>query len=263
MKTSKINNAGIKFPEIRGNLAGINFPALADVKIDGELNFITLQEEDNFTVNKYGAVRKDFPVLRLMKKAFKGTNAMLVGEVYWGEGKLGALYDLLSKKKDDGIKIKIFDIIAINHSSTKSLSLLKRKELIHEAGLGHWAVECAVVDNKKSARKYFNKKVNEGYEGIVVKDFTSPYISGPCSWVKMKFKDQNDYKVLLVDAVKERIEVGVPSPKGPDMIRVGVKAPNRYKAHISVGDTVTIEHQGILFSGSLRHPVLIPKSSWK
>jgi hypothetical protein len=43
---------------------------------------------------------------------------------------------------------------------------------------------------------------------------------------------------------------------------VGLKAPNRYKKHIKIGDKVTVEHQGVLASGSLRHPVLIPRKEW-
>ena len=268
MQVGKINNKTINFPQLRGSLAGVRYPALAELKYDGEFNYIIFKNSDTYTINKYGTMRRDFPHLNLVKKKLESnsvSSAVLVCEVYWNEGKLGALYDLLSKKKDDAIKLCIFDVIELNNDNVRNHTLLDRKELLHDVGLKRWLPKCWVVEDKADVDIRFQGATLEGYEGIVVKDFDTHFVNGPCSWVKIKYKDRSDYQVSLVEHIKERIEVQVPvtKPNQPQWITLGVKAPNRYKAHIKVGDMVTVEHQGVLASGSLRHPVLIAKKEWK
>lgn len=274
MKVSKASGKTISFPQLRGSIAAMQYPAFAELKYDGEFNYLHYRLEDYghhvvcYTINKYGTMRCDFPLLRLVEKALKANNvnsATFVCEIFWEEGKFGALYDLLSHKKDDLIKLRIFDVIEYQGASTKESTLIERKELMYGIGVGRWAAQCWVAEDKEDVEKCFKASTDVGYEGIVVKGLESKYINGPCSWVKMKRKDRSDYKVETMDSVKERISVRVPLPTyntTGSFVDVGVKAPNRYKKHIKVGDMVTIEHQGVLASGSLRHPVLIKKKGW-
>ena len=55
------------------------------------------------------------------------------------------------------------------------------------------------------------------------------------------------------------MEVMVRSASCPLGRVVGVKLVDKYKSRVKIGDVVTIEHQGILSGGGLRHPVYIPK----
>jgi len=259
----------VQFPQLRGSLAGIRFPAFAENKIDGELTYILFNGTYSYTINKYGNTRRDFPVLNditiELKKHCK--KAVMICELYWGEGKAGALYELLSHKKDDHVMLGIFDVLEIDGHSLKNEPLIDRREKMLSMGVGLWTVPCQVVTTKQGAEEVFALKTGQGWEGVVIKDLHSKYVNGPCSWVKMKHKDQSNYKVISIDPVKERIGIGAPAPGlhvQPHYIEVGVKAPNRYKKHIKIGDMITVEHQGILESGSLRHPVLIidKKKGW-
>lgn len=269
MNTTK-KSLALDPPSLRGSLAGMQYPAIAELKYDGEFDFIYYENDGStHTINKYGTVRSDFPSLNTLhetldKRGIK--DAILLCEIYWDTGKSGALYDLLSHKKDDNVRIALFDIYSINNVILHSVDLITRKEILFDL-FGKWQTEFKVVTNKAEAEIQFLKATQDNWEGVVVKSLKGPLTLGPCSWVKLKYKDRSNYEVNLVDKTKERIEILAPcvnpSHKIPTFIEVGVKCPNKYKKYISVGDRIVIEHQGVLKSGSLRHPVLIADKSWK
>lgn len=270
MKVSKSNVPSVPIPELRGSAKHLKYPCLAELKVDGEFNFLVYTEKLTFLVNKYGTVKQDFPALNDIKDTLDLTcdgSAMLTCEVYWDEGKLGQLYEFLSHKKDDNLKIKVFDLIAWNRDIRRE-PLIDRLEMLHELGLGESTPQSMIVQDEEELYGFFEDIVNQGYEGVVAKPLDDMFPTGPCPWTKLKYKDRNDWPVVLIDPVKERIEVQVISSTMSTTslsvgVNVGVKAPNRYKKHIQIGEKVTIEHQGVLPSGSLRHPVLIPKKEWK
>jgi len=254
-------------PSLRGSLAGMRYPAIAELKYDGEFDFLYYTKHGpTYTINKNGTVKTDFPALAAIHQVLMDKDvedAVLLCELFWNTGKAGELYKLNSNKKSNNVNLIIFDIHTYNSMNISSCPLITRKEVLLELFHQSWQAKYKVVENDTEAKIFFKDATKLNWEGIVVKSLDNCLSLGPCSWVKMKYKDRNDYPVTLVDLTKERIEVGVPFPGNTHAVMVGVKAPNKYKKHISVGDTVTIEHQGVLPSGSLRHPVLIPKPAWK
>jgi hypothetical protein len=228
------------------------------------------------TTNKYGTMRSDWSKLDEIAEILENkgvTKATLLAELYYGSGKAGALYELLSHKDDDTmLNIKIYDVAHIVNGSDingTNTPLIDRKEILGEIfGESKYLIKPILMNNKLEVDNMFNEVTDIGdMEGIVVKGFDGSLVSGPCSWVKIKKKDQSDYEVVEIDKVKERIEINVPNPNLPVSgqvwaanVRVGVKCMNNIKATLQVGDYVTIEHQGVLDSGSLRHPVYIGKA---
>lgn len=262
-------------PELRGSLIGIKYPVLAEVKIDGEFAFVHARARgDCFTVNKYGKIRTDFPDLDFVQAMLKKSNhqsATFLAELYFSDGKNGSFYQFLANKESDDLRLYIHDIMELDSTDLRNEDLIDRKEIltgtIHEL-----AISCKVINNETEAMNYFKYITSSGYEGIVLKPLNSKIVLGPCAWVKVKYKDQTDYQIQLIDSNQERIEVTVPviyttptspSTTYPNYVMVGVKAANKYKKYLKVGMMVTIEHQGVLPGGSLRHPVLIPKPEWK
>jgi len=243
----------------------MKFPAFGEVKYDGEFTHVIYKDDKIVTVNKYNKLRSQFPALKKIQDTLKQTSksAVLLAELYYGEGKRNALYDLNSNKESDDLKLYVFDILEHDGVDLSQNELIDRKELLQTI-LPDLEIT-QVLSDKQEAEKFFEHIVAGGYEGVVIKSLDSKLSGGPCSWVKLKMKDQNDYPVTAIDNIKERIEVTVTSQQPNGDIRqkaVGIKAPLRYKRHISLGDIVTIEHQGMLESGSLRHPVLIAKKEW-
>ena len=257
------------FPELRGSVEHIRYPAWCEIKYDGELCYIIYAGDTICTVNKYGTVREDFPALTEINQQLKSKNVkacILLAELYHEEGKIQLGGELNSNKTSDLLNLKAFDILQLNEDLVSEETFIDRREGLVDC-LGDLAIGGFVANDRGQAEQYFHERVAEGFEGIVMKEFDSHLVMGPCSWAKMKNKDQTDYKVGMVEVDKERIEVSVPGPGGgkggTNYIVVGCKAPNKYKKHIKVGDMVTIEHQGVMLSGSLKHPVLIPKPEWR
>ncbi len=252
-------------PELRGSLGALKFPAFAEIKLDGEFNFVHINKMQSFCVNKYGTVKTEFKTLNVLADEVRSkvSSATLLAEVYFGDGKAGRLYDLLSNKKSETLGIYVFDVLEIAGKDLRNATLIDRKEYLHDL-LGGMECSCKVVTNKDEATAYFHSASKaDSYEGVVLKPLESKLIFGPCDWVKLKWKDQSDYEVLLVDPTLERIEIKAPIANKPgEFIAVGVKAPNRYKKYIKAGDMVSIEHQGVLESSSLRHPVLLARKEW-
>lgn len=254
-------------PELRGALGSIKFPAFAELKMDGEFNFVHINNQKAFCVNKYGTVKTEFKALNVLMKevSIKASSVTMLAEVYFGDGKAGRLYDLLSNKKSDDLGLYVFDVLEIDGKDLRNTPLIDRKEYLHDLLSGKEA-SCKVIHTKEEAMGYFTQvtKAEDCYEGVVLKPFESKLVLGPCDWVKLKWKDQNDYEVLFIDPTLERIEIKAPIANKPgEFIAVGVKAPNKYKKYIKVGDRVTVEHQGILESSSLRHPVLLARKEWR
>jgi hypothetical protein len=242
--------------ELRASIDNIVYPAFVDIKFDGELNTLRISESDGIPEllfeNKYGNVRNalnyrciaDY-LPNLMK--FKGTT--LIGELFYGEGKAGALYDLLSHRKDSGLNFRAFDIF----NGVDGFTLLERKRVLCDT-IPALCVPNVVANSKQEAMNSYLECVLKGYEGVVVKPCNDRAACvGTMLWAKIKNKDSNVYEVSMVDPTRERIEIVC---KYPDKaISVGVKVVNRVKHTLQRGDKVLIEHQGILKSGSLRHPV--------
>jgi ATP-dependent DNA ligase len=269
MKMGKITTKP-PFPELRGKLSAVRWPAISEIKYDGEYNLLIYCDEGDKircnTLNKYGKTRGFFPAIDKIAADLRASDiqeATFLCELYTNAGKLGELYNLLGEKESDDLNISVFDTAMIKYKDGREpinvqSPLIDRREATMHALPNH-DTHVTVCMNKDEAEAHFKLATSQGYEGTVIKSLDGPLIMGPCSWVKMKYKDQSDYPVIAIDPVKERVEVGVPDPnkKGAHVstVKVGVKVMNKDKQTLTIGDLVTIEHQGVLDSGSLRHPV--------
>lgn len=270
MKTTKAGKP-VPYPECRGSVDHLSYPAFAEIKFDGEYTVIHWHRDlACLAMNKNGKCREDFCDLNEIKARLErseATSATLMAELYYSDGHSGRLYDLLSNKENDDLHLAVFDCVGLNGTHIGNQPFIERREVLHELlSDSLFMPEGRIVNNRNELDEFFSLKCVQGYEGIVAKNLDSTVVMGPCSWAKMKYKDRSDYSVIQIDNGKERIEVAVTGRNTSNQItvtNVGVKAPNKYKKHISLGDSVTIEHQGVLPSGSLRHPVLIPRKEWK
>jgi len=246
----------IEAPDMIGTKISIQYPAVAEIKIDGEFNLLFVNKEregevHTFLVNKGGKIRTECGITAEAKTL--PTSMVLVGELYYEDGKQGALYKLLSHQEDNGLKFMVHDIIEYEDAIMNTESLLDRKELlltIFKDSSPHIAVsKINMVESSEELDEFYDTVIKEGYEGIVVKGIDSRYIGRRCNWVKIKAKDIGEYKITAIDPTEEKIIIQAG-------IKVGVKCINSVKCQLKVGDKVLIESLGSLESGSLRNPVL-------
>lgn len=252
------------YPELRGAFDSLRYPVIGEVKYDGEYNVLKYWKGSAAITNKYGKTRSHFPALDRIISQLKGVkSAGFLCELYYGDGKNGCLYDLLSHKESDDLNIYVFDVVEVNGDSVMLEQLIARKEFL-SLMMPNETRDLRLIENKDMAKTFFKSKVSEGYEGVVLKPLDGHLVFGPINWVKMKYKDTSRFPITLIDPVKERVEVYVPiagrkyiSKNGIQFhgVNVGVKVPNKVKMTLNVGDFITVEHQGKLASGSLRHPV--------
>ena len=152
MIVTKSKVPSIQIPELRGSRAGLRYPLFAELKIDGEFNFLVYKPDLCFLVNKYGTVRKDFPMLNEIAEIIKANvgddtgSCMLVCEVYWDKGQLHDIYKLNSNKQHDDTKIAIFDCMAWNGDLRRE-DLITRLEALQALGLTAYTVESKMVEN--------------------------------------------------------------------------------------------------------------------
>jgi len=248
MKITKSYPANIPFPELRGSLNYIQWPAMGEIKYDGE--FGTLICSTATIISKSGRRRELWDKVSALSNLLKRAdiNDNLLCEIIYKEGKRGDLYKLLSNQdNDDSLNIKVFDI------DRRFDDYLTRSELLLKYIPTDYLVTKKMLNSKEEAMEWAQDVLSIGYEGIVVKNLTGSLVFGPCDWVKIKPRDTNKYMVAYIDPIKERIEVSVTSANGTK--NVGVKVSTKIKSTLRLGQQVDIEHQGILDTGGLRHPV--------
>jgi len=254
--SSTRTNMKLPYPKLRGNLKRIVYPAWVEIKYDGILGwceFTRAGDNSNATVwNKSGKIYQDTDH-RQAKIKECCCQLLVIGEIVKGNGKKGDLKNV--KPNDSGFLP--FDVLEYNWVSQREKPLIERLELLNSVVEG--PTPFRVIQSESEVMEYYNKWTQKGYEGIVVKNLNERYMTGPCNWVKIKAKDQNDYFVFSIDPTLDRIEVAVPAPTGISGKYVGVKVTPAVKATLKKCDTVIIEHQGVTASGSLRHPVFIKK----
>jgi len=253
-------------PELRGTLAALRYPCFGEIKYDGEATVISYDqnwENQIVTSNKYGTMRSEWSKLDALADMLEQKDivkATFLAELFYGEGHAGALYELLSNKSNDDLNLVIYDVIYLETEFNKfegtKMPLIDRKELMLEMVPKDLLVNSHVCKDQNDIDTFFQDVVEMGYEGIVVKNFDSKLQTGPCSWMKMKYKDQTEFKVTMIDQTKERAEIEIDKPDGTKAT-CGVKISNSRKKEFKVGDMIVIEHQGFLDSGSLRHPVYV------
>jgi ATP-dependent DNA ligase len=219
--------------------------------MDGEANIY----HNGYLISKAsGKTRTDFPVTTYLLKTFD-LNTILFGELYWKDGKAGGIYEVNSHYKDNRLRFAIFDVYhptisACNYEERRAW-IRQRLPLTPVVNLIH----ADICDNPTQLNLLVEKNKRDGYEGVVVKNTKSILFVGKTlietqnNWVKIKHTYTVDVPITFIDPTLERMEVKYQDKS------VGVKLHNKYRGSVKIGDTVEIEHQGILNGHSLRHPV--------
>lgn len=101
-------------------------------------------------------------------------------------------YNISSMTKDIDIKIIIFDILYLNNHSLLDINLESRREILSQCNIIKSNFieidEYKIVDNIKDINIYYNTAIDFCYEGIMIKDPLSKYVSGKKGlyWIKKK-----------------------------------------------------------------------------
>lgn len=240
-------------PKLRTGTNGIWYPAIGQIKIDGEFQHIQYRKGEINTVNKYGLKRFGFPALDDIAAQIKRSHTgdiTLLAELYWEEGKKGDLYKLLANKKSHNLKLYVHDIL-MQHTRT-----LERMSILKDMG---FAENYVLLTNDADTKEYYDIAINSGYEGIVLKPVLAQ-LSMANRWVKMKDSDETEMMVVDLCEGQERVELEYLTEEDKPH-RIGAKCPLFIKKTLKIGQLVNVKHYGFLSGGGVRNPNIIVEES--
>jgi ATP-dependent DNA ligase len=275
MRTYFSDKPNYPVPSISGSWQYIKYPCAAQIKLDGEFEYLVGDGKEAYLINKYGRVRKDMAITDEMK----GFNGVLAGELYYNQGK-SFFNDVLTHKFDNALKLYVFDILKSGEIWVNTDTYDYRRCILESvlSNLMHVSdhiriAEQYICKDKPAVKSLFEKVTAQGYEGLVVKNLSSQWQNGICqSMMKLKKETTADLLAIGYKKAKEAICIGIEAEKPIGAVgNAGhgfLEALALVKAQpvISRDDeycyvmpiyTVEVKYQEKLKSGMLRSPVFV------
>lgn len=185
----------------------LGVPFVAEEKYDGER--IQAHKNGNKIMlfsRRLDDITEQFPdIVASIKSHVKAKTAVLDGEcmpVDVKTGKLLSFQTLMSRKRKHGIEefakkipvvLFVFDLLFLNNESLLEVPYEKRYVLLKKTVKQSKDVQFTtrvVCKDADAAEELFNKVVQQGGEGIVMKDLRGPYQAGTRGWHWIKWKPE-------------------------------------------------------------------------
>jgi DNA ligase-1 len=161
----------------------VRYPCWVDPKLDG-LRMIAIKRNGEVTLlSRNGQVFENFPSIAEALKIAEYDNVVLDGEVMgadWNESQSIA-FSKSSKKSDSNMIYNVFDCLPLTDWVTQISSLSYRDRLTqlkHIVGLTNDKIRLVVgteVMDEAHLLLYYQDLLNQGFEGVMLKDLSSPY----------------------------------------------------------------------------------------
>lgn len=184
LKSEFVKGEGIKI------LDKVNYPVRVEPKLDG-LRCIAVKQNGAVTFyTRNGTVLETLPTIKRVLEEADYDNVVLDGEAMgadWNES-ASVLMSKKDKKDDSNIVYNVFDAMTLkswiaqepNGTGTYATRLSLLNEVVirtvdFEGSARVKAVPSITARNEDEVRAFFNKCMDEGYEGVMLKDVTAPY----------------------------------------------------------------------------------------
>lgn len=256
----------------------VSFPVYADTKLDG-IRCIA-QLGDKLTTDKIKLVSrngKEFKNYPFIAKELEELD-MLKYHLLDGEIVMGHFQDLMRtvSRKEDGVELakdavyNIFDIHLTKSNFSQRLDILKEiQKKIKEKNLERLKVVSGKqIGNEEELLEFYNKQLEEGNEGIMVKNLDGFYEhKRSYGWLKMKPEESEDLEIIRVEKGTGKYEnilgaIVCRLSNGSEVsVGSGFKDEERQeywdKKEELIGQIAEIKYQERTRDGSLRFPVFI------
>jgi ATP-dependent DNA ligase len=264
----------------------IDYPVRVEPKLDG-LRCIAIKKDGVVTMfTRSGSPIETLPTIKSALESAPWDNFVLDGEAMgrdWNES-ASVVMSHKTAKDDSGMVYNVFDAMAFddwkdqeNDSDLPSRMELV-KELVEQVGSDH-VVHVGGITAKDQGQllAFYGKAIEGGYEGIMVKKLSSPYIFKRSDSV-LKLKPVATYEGVIVGhyegnrgSKREGLWGGflVVMPNGV-VTKVGGGYNDKIRAEISIdpdgwiGKIIEVEgqpdpltHNGLTSDGKIRFPVFI------
>ncbi len=196
-------------------------PAAFEYKYDGFRIMINKEEKGNIKIftRRLDNVSKQFPdIVKYVKEHIKGKSFIIDAEAVGYDPKtkkyrpfqeisqrIKRKYDIEKLEKELPVEVIIFDIIYYEGKSYIKIPFQERRKLLkkiikqekHKTVLA----EQIITDSEEQAQKFFEKAIEKGQEGLMVKKLDAPYKPGSRIGYGYKLKPEDkDFDLVIVEA---------------------------------------------------------------
>lgn len=180
LKSEFVKGKGIKL------LEPVKYPVRVEPKLDG-LRCVAVKQNGIVTFfTRNGSVLETIPKIKAALESATYDNVVLDGECMgsdWNES-ASVLMSSKSKKDDANITYFVFDSMPLADwiGQSCNLSYKDRSELARSiveslpVAAPVWQVQHFIASNEDELKDYFARCMNDGYEGVMLKSVTAPYV---------------------------------------------------------------------------------------
>ena len=158
-------------------------------------------------------------------------------------------HDIAQKAAAVPMRFFIFDILFLNGKSLIDLPLIERKKFLKESfsdSLSAVQAPYLITNKVDELHEYHQKALNEGLEGVVVKQIDSIYQSGRKGWSWVKIKEEEGTRGKLADTL--------------DLVVMGYYFGKGKRADFGVG-AFLVGMRGVRYSARRAHTTSIRQRS--
>jgi ATP dependent DNA ligase domain/DNA ligase N terminus len=184
----------------------VHYPVRVEPKLDG-LRCIAIKHSGVVTMfTRSGSAIETLPTIKAALESAPWDDFVLDAEVMgsdWNES-ASVVMSHKTAKNDSNMKMHVFDAMSFDewHDQESTSELTERVELVKElvstvADDHVVAVEGKTVSNQVELMTFYSKTMEKGYEGIMLKSITSPYVFKRSDAV-LKLKPVTSYEGVVV-----------------------------------------------------------------
>ncbi len=240
-------------------------------KFDGLRIFIHYKRKDNFikifTRNMNSIPLETFPELLSLGKFIKADETILDTEAIGIDPTSPRLrgagmfldfqktiqrrrkHDIAKSSKEIPLQFQVFDILLLNGKSLIDVPYVERRKLLEKTVINSGLLridENTITKDPVVIKKFHQKYLKMGLEGVVVKKANGLYVSGRTGWNWVKMKEEEGQSGRLADSVDcvvmgYSVGKGKRSGFGIGQFLVGVKDGDIFKTVTKVGTGLTDE----------------------
>jgi len=210
-----------KVKDIKEGFEVVGKPCALEFKYDGfrmMINKLNSGEVKIFT-RRLDEVTKQFPeVVDYVKKYVKGKSFILDSEAVGYDSKkmiyrpfqeisqrIRRKYDIEKLQKELPVEVNVFDILFFEGKNLIKIKFKERRELLEKIVKNEkWKLKLAeqiITDNINKAEEFYAKALDEGEEGIMLKNLNAPYKPGARVGYMLKLKPElREFDLVIVGA---------------------------------------------------------------
>ena len=196
-------------------------PAAFEYKYDGFRMMINKSEDENIKIftRRLDNVTRQFPdAVKYIKEHVKGKSFIIDCEAVGYDPKtkiympfqaisqrIKRKYDIEKLEKDLPIELNLFDVIYLNGNSLINVAFSERrkalKKIVKPVKNKIKLAEQLITSDKEKAEEFYQKALNDGQEGVMVKNLEAGYKPGARIGYAVKLKPEaKDFDLVITGA---------------------------------------------------------------